>query len=76
MIHCEDIPRHPDFKPPSSIETAQADLCYASKSNFNDSVLYKGCDCAWQRREAADGIKLATAGPSRVMRQTHSSQFI
>ena len=61
MIRCEDIPRHPDFRPLSSIEAAQFDLRYASKNNFSGRVLYQGIDCAWLRREAAEGIELAAA---------------
>ena len=37
----------------------RVDLRYASSNNFAGCVLYPDFDCAWLRREAADGLELA-----------------
>jgi len=37
------------------------ELRYASTNNFAGRVLYDGIDCAWLRREAADGLEAAAA---------------
>ncbi len=61
MIRCEDIPQHPDFRPLASVEGVAHELRYASSNNFSGRVLYGDVDCAYLRREAADGLALAGA---------------
>lgn len=60
-IAVEDLPGHPDFVRLSDVAGARIDLRYATTNNFAGRVLYAGIDCAWLRREAADGLKLAVA---------------
>jgi zinc D-Ala-D-Ala dipeptidase len=59
MIRCEEIFQHPDFRRLDSIEGVNHDLRYATPHNFSGRVLYQGMDCAWLRREAAEGLELA-----------------
>ena len=61
MIRCEDIATHPDFRRLASIEGIHVDLRYAGGDNFAGKPLYRGLDCAWIRREAAEGLELAVA---------------
>ena len=65
MIRCEDIAHHPDFRRLDSIEGLASELRYASTDNFSNRVLYRDngrdIDCAWLRREAAEGLELAVA---------------
>jgi zinc D-Ala-D-Ala dipeptidase len=65
MIRCEEVPEHPDFRALSSIEGLQVDLRYASTNNFSNRVLYRSggvdFDCAYLRREAAEGLEIAVA---------------
>jgi zinc D-Ala-D-Ala dipeptidase len=61
MIRCEDIAQHPDFRSLASIDGLAVDLRYAGTNNFSDRVLYDKMDCAWLRREAAEGLELAVA---------------
>lgn len=68
MIPCEDVPTHPDFRPLGGLAGVAHELRYASTDNFAGRVLYLGIDCAWLRREAADGLErsaqwLATERP-------------
>ena len=57
MIRCEDINTHADFRPLSSIDGVRVDLRYAGTNNFAGRVLYRDLDCAWLRREAAEGLE-------------------
>lgn len=57
MIPCEDIPRHPAFRPLAGLAGVAHDLRYAGINNFAGRVLYAGIDCAWLRREAAEGLE-------------------
>ena len=59
MIRCEDIPHHVDFRHLAQIEGVAHDLRYASSNNFSGRVLYSNIDCAFLRREAAEGLALA-----------------
>ena len=59
MIRCEDIASHPAFRRLSDIAGVRHDLRYASTNNFAGRVLYRELDCAWLRREAADGLEAA-----------------
>jgi len=61
MIRCEDIASHPAFRRLSDIAGVRHDLRYASTNNFAGRVLYRDLDCAWLRREAADGLEAASA---------------
>lgn len=61
MIRCEDIATHPDFRPLASIDGVRVDLRYAGTNNFANRLLYRDLDCAWLRREAAEGLELAAA---------------
>ena len=56
MIHVEQIADHPDFKPLSGLKAVAHELRYATPHNFAGRVLYPDLDCAWLRREAADGL--------------------
>ena len=59
MIRCEDLAGHADFRRLESIEGVRFDLRYAGDNNFAGRVLYAGIDCAWLRREAAEGLEQA-----------------
>lgn len=61
MIPVEQVPRHPDFRALASLQGVSVDLRYAGTDNFAGRVLYDGIDCAWLRREAADGLAQAAA---------------
>ncbi len=65
MIHCEDVPRHPDFRSLPGIAGIAIDLRYASENNFVGRPLYGGWDCAYLRREAAAGLESAVAWLAR-----------
>ncbi|WP_088287094.1 M15 family metallopeptidase [Ideonella sp. A 288] len=60
-VRCEDIAVHPDFTPLRSVRGVQVDLRYAGTDNFAGRVLYRGLDCAWLRREAAEGLEASAA---------------
>ncbi len=59
MVRCEDIASHPDFRSLASLRGVAHELRYASSNNFAGRMLYQGIDCAWLRREAADGLEAA-----------------
>ena len=61
MIRCEDVPGHADFVPLARIEGIAIDLRYASADNFVGRDLYGSLDCAFLRREAAEGLARAVA---------------
>lgn len=58
-MHVEAVPGHPDWCPLSAVAGVSHDLRYASANNFSGRVLYAGFDCAWLRREAAQGLEQA-----------------
>jgi zinc D-Ala-D-Ala dipeptidase len=60
-IQVEDIACHADFRPLASLVYVAHDLRYAGSHNFAGKVLYQGLDCAWLRREAAEGLRAAAA---------------
>lgn len=59
MINCEDVPRHPDFRPLLGIADIAIDLRYASRDNFVGRALYGGLDCGYLRKEAAAALESA-----------------
>ena len=59
LIRCEDIPGHPDFRALAALPDVAHDLRYACARNFMGRPLYLGLDCAWLRREAAEGLEAA-----------------
>lgn len=61
MIRCEDIAKHADFIALSAIKSVRVDLRYGTENNFAGRDLYESMDCAWLRREAADGVRQAAA---------------
>lgn len=58
-MRCEDIASHPDFRRLSSLDGVSTDLRYAGPDNFTGRDLYRGLDCAWLHRLAADGLQAA-----------------
>ena len=61
-VRVEDIASHADFRRLDSVRGVMHDLRYAGSNNFAGRVLYDaGIDCAWLRREAADGLEAAAA---------------
>jgi zinc D-Ala-D-Ala dipeptidase len=60
-IRCEDIAHHTDYVRLQSIADIAVDLRYASSNNFLGRDIYGGLDCAWLRKEAAQGIAQAAA---------------
>lgn len=72
-MRVEDIAGHPDFCRLAGVPGIDIDLRYAGSHNFAGRVLYAGLDCAWLRREAADGLAsaarwLAQARPGHRLR--------
>jgi zinc D-Ala-D-Ala dipeptidase len=59
MIRVEDIAAHPDYRPLASLRGVRHDLRYAGRDNFAGRSLYGRLDCAWLRREAAEGLEAA-----------------
>jgi D-alanyl-D-alanine dipeptidase len=59
-VRIEDIASHPGFRRLDSVVGVTHDLRYAGSNNFAGRVLYDpAIDCAWLRREAADGLEAA-----------------
>jgi zinc D-Ala-D-Ala dipeptidase len=58
-LRCEDVANHPDFVRLHNIADIAVDLRYASANNFVGRNVYAGLDCAWLRKEAAQGIARA-----------------
>lgn len=67
-VRVEDIARTPGFCALSTLAAAgvQVDLRYAGTDNVAGRVLYGGWDCAWLRREAADGLRSAARFLARL----------
>lgn len=60
-LPAEQVPGHPDFRPLASLAGVAHELRYAGVNNFAGRILYAGLDCAWLRREAAEGLERAAA---------------
>jgi zinc D-Ala-D-Ala dipeptidase len=60
-IHLDDLGGDAGWCRLSEIEGIDVDLRYAGRDNFAGRVLYAGMDCAWLRREAAEGLARAAA---------------
>lgn len=60
-IAAEEIATHADFVSLYALPEVGIDLRYASRDNFVGKAVYGGLDCAWLRREAADGLRRAAA---------------
>ncbi|MFN0183015.1 MAG: M15 family metallopeptidase [Aquabacterium sp.] len=58
-IPAEHLPSHPGFVALAAIAGIDIDLRYAGAANFAGRVLYRGFDCAFLRREAADALRQA-----------------
>jgi D-alanyl-D-alanine dipeptidase len=68
MIRVEDIAAHPDYRHLHTLAGVAHELRYVGADNFAGRSLYGRLDCAWLRREAAEGLEaaarwLATARP-------------
>ena len=68
MIRVEDIAAHPDYRHLRTLAGVAHELRYVGADNFAGRSLYGRLDCAWLRREAAEGLEaaarwLATARP-------------
>jgi zinc D-Ala-D-Ala dipeptidase len=68
MIRVEDIAAHPDYRHLRTLVGVAHELRYVGTHNFAGRSLYGRLDCAWLRREAAEGLEaaarwLATARP-------------
>ena len=57
----EDIGGHPGYVRLAALDSVLHDLRYAGCDNFAGRNLYGALDCAWLRREAADGLNVAAA---------------
>lgn len=60
-LRCEDIAGHPDFRRLHDIAGVQVELRYATEDNFVGRNLYRGLDCDWVHRLAAEGLERAVA---------------
>ncbi|MFM8511397.1 MAG: M15 family metallopeptidase [Betaproteobacteria bacterium] len=58
-LTCETMGRHADFVHLSTIPGIAVDIRYAGEANFAGRNLYRGLDCAWLRRPAAQGLARA-----------------
>ena len=61
MIRVEDIAASPHFRHLRTLRGVQHDLRYVGSNNFAGRSLYGRLDCAWLRKEAADGLEAAAA---------------
>ncbi len=59
MIACEDIATHPDFLPLHGMAEVDLDLRYATPDNFVSRDVYGPLDCAYLRKDAAEGLRRA-----------------
>lgn len=59
QIRVEDIAGHADFRRLASLQGLRHDLRYSGTNNFAGKNLYGPMDCAWLRREAAEGLEAA-----------------
>lgn len=61
MKRVEDIAADPAFRHLSGLRGVPFDLRYVGSNNFAGRSLYGRLDCAWLRREAAEGLEEAAA---------------
>ena len=61
MKRVEDIAADPAFRHLSTLQGVPIDLRYVGSNNFAGRSLYGRLDCAWLRREAAEGLEAAAA---------------
>ena len=61
MIRVEDIAGDARFSRLAALHEVTHDLRYAGSNNFAARNLYGTLDCAWLRREAAQGLQAAAA---------------
>jgi len=61
VIRVEDIAASADFRHLRSLRGVLHELRYAGTHNFAGRNLYGRLDCAWLRREAAEGLEAAGA---------------
>ena len=61
MKRVEDIAADPDFRHLNTLRGVPFDLRYVGSNNFAGRSLYGRLDCAWLRREAAEGLEAAAA---------------
>jgi zinc D-Ala-D-Ala dipeptidase len=61
MIRVEDIAADPAFRHLRTLRGVPVDLRYVGSNNFAGRSLYGRLDCAWLRREAAEGLEAAAA---------------
>lgn len=61
MIRVEDIAAHSSFRHLQTLRNIAHDLRYVGNNNFVGRSLYGRLDCAWLRREAAEGLEAAAA---------------
>lgn len=59
MIRVEDIAAHADYRHLRTLAGVAYDLRYVGAHNFAGRSLYGRLDCAWLRREAAEGLEAA-----------------
>ena len=59
MKRVEDIAADPAFRHLSGLRGVPVDLRYVGSNNFAGRSLYGRLDCAWLRREAAEGLEAA-----------------
>jgi zinc D-Ala-D-Ala dipeptidase len=60
-LRVEDIGAHADYRALHTLPGIAVDLRYAGTDNFAGRSLYGRLDCAWLRREAAEGLLAAAA---------------
>jgi zinc D-Ala-D-Ala dipeptidase len=61
VIRVEDLAAEAAFRHLKTLAGVPFDLRYASGNNFAGRNLYGRLDCAWLRREAAEGLETAAA---------------
>jgi zinc D-Ala-D-Ala dipeptidase len=59
MLRIEDIAAHADYRHLRTLQGVPHDLRYVGRDNFAGRSLYGRLDCAWLRREAAEGLEAA-----------------
>jgi zinc D-Ala-D-Ala dipeptidase len=60
-LRVEDIAAHPEYRHLRTLRGVIHDMRYAGTHNFAGRSLYGRLDCAWLRREAAEGVEAAAA---------------
>jgi zinc D-Ala-D-Ala dipeptidase len=59
MLRIEDIAAHADYRHLRTLQGVPHELRYVGRDNFAGRSLYGRLDCAWLRREAAEGLEAA-----------------